>query len=89
MEGFRLKEELYANIGHRTTSCTLVLENGYEITGTHCISMGDLCSDDTLRQKAFKNAFAEYEKVLEANKRNSIYKPYRLRYAAKAGEKHG
>lgn len=90
MEGFRLKEELYASIGHRTTACTLILENGYEITGTHCLSMGDLCSDDSLRRKAFENAFAEYEKLLEANKRNAVYqRPYRLRFAAKVGEKHG
>lgn len=89
MEGYRLKEERYTNLGDRTTACTIILENGYEITGTHCLSLGDLCSDDSLRQKAFKNAFAEYEKLLEANKRNSIYKPFRLRYAAKAGEKHG
>ena len=90
MEGFRLTEELYNTIGHRTTACTLVLENGYEITGTHCLGLGDLCSDDSLRQKAFKNAFAEYEKLLEANRRNSLYKkPFVLRTAAKAGEKHG
>lgn len=73
MKGYRIKEELYASIGHRTTACTLVLNNGYEITGVHCLDLSDMIHEEGKKQKAFQDAYRQYEQIVNAYQRERIY----------------
>lgn len=73
MKGYNIKEELYSSIGHRTTTCTLVLENGYEVTGTHCLELADLIHEEGKKRKAFQDAYRQYEMIVNAYQRQNIY----------------
>lgn len=85
MKGYNILEELYISIGHRTMACVLVLENGFEITGTHCIDMIDLVNEETWKQKAFKNAYAKYREMKNAVDRQLLFEiiPERSEYLVK------
>lgn len=73
MKGYNILEELYVSIGHRTMACVLVLENGYEITGTHCIDMIDLINEDRWKQKAFHAAYDKYIEMKNAVDRQVLF----------------
>lgn len=73
MKGFEIKEELYTSLGHRSMACTLILENGYELTGTHCIDMADLINGETMKKKAFESAYHLYLQLQNAFERQMIY----------------
>lgn len=73
MKGYDIKEELYHSIGHRTTICLLVLENGFEITGTHCLDLSDLIYEESRKEKAFQDAYTKYQYLLSAYNREIIY----------------
>lgn len=73
MKGYNISEELYAHIGKRTIACTLVLENGYEITGTYCIDMKDLVYEDSWQQKSFQQAYDEYKRILHVIDRQTLF----------------
>lgn len=73
MKGYNIIEELYTSIGHRSIACTLLLENGYEITGTYCIDMNELINEDKWKQKAFQLAYHEYENLVNAMGRQLLF----------------
>jgi hypothetical protein len=85
MKGYNILEELYESIGHRTIACTLVLENGHELTGTHCIDMIDLVNEESWKQKAFHAAYHKYLEMKNAVDRQVLfdYLPERSEYLVK------
>lgn len=78
MKGYDIKEESYTSLGRRSMACTLILENGYEITGTHCIDLSDLIHEESMKQKAFHHAYESYEQLINAVKRQMIYGKVRI-----------
>lgn len=66
MNGYDIERELYTPIGHKSIACTLVLQNGYEVTGTYCRDTSQLIYEDTCKQMAFKAAYQEYSKLRNA-----------------------
>lgn len=73
MNGYNIKEELYESIGHRTIACTLILENGYEISGTYCLDMNELMNEDKWKEKAFKSAYSQYKSMMNAIDRQLLF----------------
>jgi hypothetical protein len=73
MKGFNILDELYTPVGNRSIACTLVLENGYEITEAYCIDMEELINEDSWKQRAFKLAFARYMELKNAVDRQALY----------------
>lgn len=71
MKGYTISEETYTPVGHRSISCTLRLENGYEITEAYCIDMDEMY--ETGKKKAFKRAYAEYKRLRNAVDRQSLF----------------
>lgn len=73
MKGYNILEELYTSIAHRSVACTLILENGFEITGTYCIDMNELINEDSWKQKSFQSAYHEYMKLVNAMERQTLF----------------
>jgi hypothetical protein len=73
MSGYDIEKEIYTPLGHKSIACTLVLENGYEVTGTYCIEVNDLIYEDKWKQRAFKNAFHEYSKMKNAIEQQLLF----------------
>jgi hypothetical protein len=73
MKGYKITDESYHDIGDRTTACVLTLENGYEITGTHCLDLSDLAYGEERKKKAFESAYNKYLVTIGAYRRQQIY----------------
>lgn len=74
--GYSIEEELYQEIGHRSIACTLILKNGYEVTGVHCIEISELIHEDKWKKKAFENAYAKYMNLKNAVDRQTLYQTF-------------
>lgn len=91
MLGYRIVEELYTTVGHRTTICVLVLENGFEITGTHCLEVADLVHEEGRKQKAFQEAYNKYLFLINAFNRQAVdgKSPFYLRSGSIGSDMYG
>jgi hypothetical protein len=73
VKGYNIVEESYHHIGKRTIACTLILENGYEISGTYCIDLTEMVYEDLWKRKAFQQAYDEYERIQNVINRQTLF----------------
>jgi len=73
MKGLHIREVRYIPIAHRTMTCVLLLDNGYEVTGSYCLDGDDLIFENNGKQKAYKRAKDEYHKLVNATTRQAIF----------------
>lgn len=63
MENFKVVD--FAELGEKTTVCTIVTKWGYECTGTYCAKREELEDIDLRREKALEKAKYALEKANE------------------------